>query len=80
MLLAAVSLSESVNAFQGSCSVCCGEDQIISIVLKKLKVAEDSTTDFALNLLLAAAQAEQNLEEGKSLSASKKIMKLALSS
>lgn len=62
MLLSAVSLSESVNAFRSSCSICCGEDQIMSIVLKKSEAAEENTTNFALNFPLAVAQNERNLD------------------
>lgn len=60
-LRSALHFPVSVNAFRGNCSICCGEDQIMSIVLKKLKAPEENTTDFALNFPLAAAQAEQNM-------------------
>lgn len=60
-LLSALRSTVSVNAFRDHCSICCGNDQIMSIVLKKLEAPEENTTDFALNFPLAAAQAEQNM-------------------
>lgn len=60
--LSAFSSSESLDAFRGSCSICCCEDQIMSIVLKKSEAAESNTTDFALKFPLAAGQTEQNLD------------------
>lgn len=57
-----VDLSNSVDAFRGTCSICCGEDQIMSIALKKLDSVDDNTSDFALNFPLAAAQGPQNME------------------
>lgn len=57
-----VDLSNSVDAFRGTCPICCGEDQIMSVALKKLDSVEDNTTDFALNFPLAAAQGTQNAE------------------
>lgn len=57
---AALNLSNDVDAFRGTCSICCGEDQIMSVVLKKLDSVEENTTDFALNFPLAAGQAKQN--------------------
>ena len=57
-----VDLSNSVDAFRGTCSICCGESQIMSIALKKLDSVDDNTSDFALNFPLAAAQGPQNTE------------------
>ncbi|KAI4194622.1 MAG: hypothetical protein LQ350_007677 [Teloschistes chrysophthalmus] len=58
--VAALDLSTDINAFRGSCSICCEDNQIMSIVLKQLDTVEENTTDFALNFPLAAAQAKQN--------------------
>ena len=55
-------LSDNVKSLRGTCSICCGEKQIMSVVLKKLDTAEENTTDFALNFPLAAAQAKQNAD------------------
>ena len=60
--LSALDLSGSVGAFRGTCPICCGEEQIMSVVLKKLDAVEENTTDFALNFPLAAAQAKQNAD------------------
>ena len=57
-----VDLSNSVDAFRDTCSICCGENQIMSIALKKLDSIDDNTSDFALNFPLAAAQGPQNTE------------------
>ena len=56
--ISGLDLSESVDALRGTCSICCGEDQIMSIVLKKLENVDENISDFALNFPLAAAQAE----------------------
>ncbi|KAL8929142.1 MAG: hypothetical protein Q9172_000577 [Xanthocarpia lactea] len=58
--VAALDLSKDINAFRGACSICCEDEQIMSIVLKRLDTVEENTTDFALNFPLAAAQAKQN--------------------
>ncbi|KAL8659914.1 MAG: hypothetical protein Q9202_006895 [Teloschistes flavicans] len=58
--VAALDLSADINAFRGTCSICCEDNQIMSIVLKQLDTVEENTTDFALNFPLAAAQAKQN--------------------
>lgn len=60
--IANVDLSDSVDAFRDTCSICCGEDQIMSIALKRLDSVNDNTSDFALNFPLAAAQGPQNTE------------------
>ena len=60
--LSFLDLSDFANAFRSSCSICCGEDQIMSVVLKTLESVEDNTSDFALNFPLAAAQAPQNAD------------------
>lgn len=58
--VAALDLSNDIHGFRGACSICCEDDQIMSIVLKELDTVEENTTDFALNFPLAAAQAKQN--------------------
>ncbi|KAI4257698.1 MAG: hypothetical protein L6R42_005493 [Xanthoria sp. 1 TBL-2021] len=58
--VAALDLSNDIEAFRGACSICCEDEQIMSIVLKHLDTIEENTTDFALNFPLAAAQAKQN--------------------
>ncbi|KAL2039975.1 hypothetical protein N7G274_007378 [Stereocaulon virgatum] len=58
--LSALDLSEDVKAFRGTCSICCGDEQIMSIVLKRLDSVEENTTDFALNFPLAAGHAKHN--------------------
>lgn len=50
--LSALDLSEDVEAFKGTCSICCGDQHIMSIVLKRLDTVEENTTDFALNFPL----------------------------
>lgn len=57
-----VDLSDSVDAFRETCSICCGENQIMSIALKKLDSVDDNTSDFALNFPLAAGHGPQNTE------------------
>lgn len=57
-----VDLSDSVDAFRDTCSICCGENQIMSIALKKLDSVDDNTSDFALNFPLAAGHGPQNTE------------------
>ncbi|KAL8766869.1 MAG: hypothetical protein Q9209_006465 [Squamulea sp. 1 TL-2023] len=59
--VAALDLSNDIQAFRGACSICCEDDQVMSIVLKRLAMVEENTTDFALNFPLAAAQAKQNV-------------------
>ena len=54
--LAALDLSGKEDSFKGTCGICCGEDQIMSIALKKLATVEENTTDFALNFPLVSAQ------------------------
>ncbi len=58
----ALDLSDGIDAFRGTCPICCGEEQIMSVVLKRLDTVEENTTDFALNFPLAAAQAKQNAD------------------
>jgi len=60
--LAALDLSDEINGFRGTCTICCGENQITSIVLKRLDTVEKNITDFALNFPLTAAQGEQNAD------------------
>ena len=60
--LSAVELSDEVKAFRSTCSICCAENQIMSVVLKKLGTVEDNTTDFALNFPLAIGQALRNVD------------------
>lgn len=52
-------LADDVEAFRGTCSICCDDNQIMSIGLKSLDTIEENTTDFALNFPLAAGQANQ---------------------
>ena len=58
--LSSVDLSDAVKGFRSTCSICCGEDQIMSIVLKTLGSVEENTSDFFLNFPLVASQAIQN--------------------
>ncbi|KAI4144450.1 MAG: hypothetical protein L6R39_004176 [Caloplaca ligustica] len=58
--LLGVDLSDDVEASRNTCSICCGEDEIMSVVLKKLESIEENTSDFFLNFPLVAAQAQQN--------------------
>lgn len=60
--LSSLDLSDNVDAFRSTCSICCGEDQIMSVVLKKLDSMEENTSDFFLNFPLVAAQAHQNAD------------------
>ncbi|KAL8761734.1 MAG: hypothetical protein Q9184_002176 [Pyrenodesmia sp. 2 TL-2023] len=60
--LSRLGLSDDVKAFRGACSICCGENEIMSIVLKKLDSVEENTSDFFLNFPLVAAQAQQNAD------------------
>ena len=52
--LASLDLFSKQDSFRGTCAICCGEEQIMSIVLKKLATVEDNTTDFALNFPLVS--------------------------
>ena len=47
--LAALDLSDGVAAFKHECSICAGEDEIMSIVLKKLDSVEENTTGTSSN-------------------------------
>lgn len=49
--VSALALSDKVKAFRSDCSICCREEQIMSIVLKKLESVEENTMDFALIFL-----------------------------
>jgi hypothetical protein len=52
----------SAPAFRGECQICCGEDEIMSVVLKRLG-SDDSaanTADFALDFPLAAGRFPAN--------------------
>ena len=60
--LSSLDLADNLKAFRGTCSICCGENQIMSVVLKKLESVEDNTSDFFLNFPLVAAQAQQNAD------------------
>ncbi|KAL9601419.1 MAG: hypothetical protein Q9179_002875 [Wetmoreana sp. 5 TL-2023] len=60
--LLAMDLSDKVDAFRSACSICAGEREIMSIVLKRLDTAEDNTTDFALNFPLAAGCNARNID------------------
>lgn len=61
MHLLAMNLSDEIDAFRSACSICAGDNEIMSIVLKRLDSAEDNTTDFALNFPLAAGCNERNV-------------------
>ena len=56
----ALDLSDATDACRGACPICYGEDQIMSIVLKRLETVEENTTDFALNFPLAAGWSQHN--------------------
>ena len=58
--LVALDLSENVTSFRSGCSVCCGEDEIMSVSLKRLEHPESNTDNFALDFPLAAAANSQN--------------------
>ena len=58
----ALDLSDKVRAFRSECSICCGEEQIMSIVLKKMDTVDDNTTDFALNFPLAVGHMKRNTD------------------
>ncbi|MCJ1226247.1 hypothetical protein MMC12_002897 [Toensbergia leucococca] len=53
---------EDPSAFRSFCPICCGDDEIMSIVLKEMDKLEENTTDFALNFPLAAGHARQNAD------------------
>lgn len=50
-------------SFKGSCLVCCGEDEVMSICFKASETGngEDNTSDFALNFPLAAGASAKNV-------------------
>ena len=58
--LAALNLADDFKAFRGYCSICCGEEEIMSVVLKKLDKVEENTSDFALNFPLVASHLKYN--------------------
>ncbi|KAL9023943.1 MAG: hypothetical protein Q9196_006868 [Gyalolechia fulgens] len=60
--LSSLDLGDSVDAFRSTCNICCGDDQIMSVALKKLESVEENTSDFFLNFPLVAAQAQQNAD------------------
>jgi len=60
--LLAMNLSDEVDAFRSACCICAGDNEIMSIVLKRLDTAEDNTTDFALNFPLAAGCNARNVD------------------
>lgn len=60
--LSGLGLSDNVKAFRGARSICCGVNETMSIVLKKLDGVEENTSDFFLNFPLVAAQAQQNAD------------------
>ena len=60
--LAALDLADGIKAFRGSCSICCGDSEIMSVVLKQLETVEENTSDFALNFPLAAAHSKHNAD------------------
>ena len=60
--LMTLDLSDDVKAFRAFCEICCGDNEIMSIVTKILPDVENNTRDFALNFPLAAAQSEYNAD------------------
>ena len=60
--LMTLDLSDDANAFRSSCGICCGDNEIMSIVTKRLSEVENNTTDFALNFPLAAASGKHNTD------------------
>ena len=56
----ALELSDTIDACRGTCTICYGDDQIMSILLKELETVEENTTDFALNFPLAAGWSKHN--------------------
>ncbi|KAL8865678.1 MAG: hypothetical protein Q9174_006760, partial [Haloplaca sp. 1 TL-2023] len=60
--LARLDLSDEVDAYRSTCSICCGEEQIMSVSIKRLASAEENTTDFALNFPLAAGLLKHNAD------------------
>lgn len=52
--LQALDLSDDIEGLRGTCPICCGEEQIMSMVLEKLDTVEENTTDFALNFPLVS--------------------------
>ena len=52
--LSVLDLSDEVFAYRAICPICCGDEQIMSIVLKSLDTVEENTTDFALNFPLVS--------------------------
>ncbi|KAF2088256.1 hypothetical protein K490DRAFT_64933 [Saccharata proteae CBS 121410] len=51
---------DAPSAFRSNCSICLGENEIMSIALKKCDNGEANTGDFALNFPLAAGYFENN--------------------
>ena len=60
--LAVLDLSNNVDAYHSTCSICCGEEQIMSVALKRLASVENNTTDFAPNFPLAAGLLKHNAD------------------
>ncbi|OAL45320.1 hypothetical protein IQ07DRAFT_549054 [Pyrenochaeta sp. DS3sAY3a] len=56
-------LDLEASSFRGSCLVCCGEDEVMSICFKASEtgIGEDNTSDFALNFPLAAGASAKNV-------------------
>ena len=51
--LSALDISDGVSAYGATCSICCGDEQIMSIALKRLDTVDENTADFALNFPLS---------------------------
>ncbi|KAL8995905.1 MAG: hypothetical protein Q9188_006698 [Gyalolechia gomerana] len=60
--LSSLDLGDSVGAFRSTCSICCGKDQTMSVVLEKLESVEENTFHFFLNFPLLTAQRQQNAD------------------
>ncbi|KAF7290673.1 hypothetical protein MIND_01307600 [Mycena indigotica] len=58
--LSTLNLDADVEAFRGTCSICCDDDVIMSFALKSSDRPADNTSDFALNFPLAAGASAPN--------------------
>lgn len=52
--LSALDISNGVSSYGATCSICCGDEQIMSIALKRLDTVDENTADFALNFPLVS--------------------------
>ncbi|KAJ7074710.1 hypothetical protein C8F01DRAFT_1361292 [Mycena amicta] len=60
--LSSLNLDADVEAFRGTCSICCDDEVIMSLALKTSQKPADNTTDFALNFPLAAGASAHNAD------------------